>query len=77
MTSINDYDDPDEYLDEDDDFDPDDCAQLHPGRLEGECDHCYGETVDGPFGPVYCACAIGQGADQDECVCGPPEPAAA
>lgn len=39
---------------------------------EGECDHCYGETVDGPLGPIYCACEIGQGADEDNCVCGPP-----
>ena len=40
---------------------------------EGECDHCYGETVDGPLGPIYCACAIGQGADEDDCLCGPPQ----
>jgi len=39
---------------------------------EGECDHCYGETVDGPLGPIYCACQIGQGADEGDCVCGPP-----
>jgi hypothetical protein len=77
MTSINDYDDPDEYLDEDDDFDPDDCDRDAQEWREGECDHCYGETVNGPLGPIYCACAIGQGADQDECVCGPPTAAAA
>lgn len=40
---------------------------------EGECDHCYGETVDGPLGPIYCACQIGQGADEDDCECGPPD----
>lgn len=39
---------------------------------QGECDHCYGETVTGPLGPVYCACAIGQGSDEEDCVCGPP-----
>lgn len=48
-----------------------------PGRDDdewrpGECDHCYGETVDGPLGPIHCACAIGQGADEDDCHCGPP-----
>ena len=66
MSSVDDYDDPDAYLDEDDSDD------WH----EGECDHCYGETVDGPLGPIYCACAIGQGADEDDCVCGPPTAAA-
>lgn len=40
---------------------------------EGECDRCYGETVDGPLGPIYCACAIGQGASEDDCVCGAPK----
>lgn len=43
------------------------------GWQPGECDHCYGDTVYGPLGPIYCACAIGQGADMDRCVCGPPE----
>lgn len=38
---------------------------------EGECDHCFGETVQTPFGLVYCACAIGQGAPPESCVCGP------
>ncbi|MFJ2162549.1 hypothetical protein [Streptomyces sp. NPDC087856] len=38
----------------------------------GECDHCYGETIVGPLGPIYCACAIGQGAGWEECRCGPP-----
>ena len=40
---------------------------------EGECDHCWGETVTGPLGPVYCACAIGQGAAPEDCLCGPDE----
>lgn len=52
----------DEYLDDED------SGEWH----EGECDHCFGETVDGPLGPVYCACQIGQGAERDEdCHCGP------
>jgi hypothetical protein len=39
---------------------------------EGECDHCFGEPVDGPLGTVVCACSIGQGAERDEdCHCGP------
>lgn len=64
MSSANDYDDPDDYLDEYED----DAEEWR----EGECDRCYGETVDGPLGPIYCACAIGQGASEDGCVCGPP-----
>lgn len=43
----------------------------------GECDHCCGETVDGPLGPVYCACAIGQGASAENCACGPEQEASA
>lgn len=67
MSSVDDYDDPDDYLDEDDDYGGSDDWR------QGECDHCYGETVHGgPFGPIYCACAIGQGASEDDCVCGPP-----
>lgn len=38
----------------------------------GECDHCYGQTVQGPLGPIHCACAIGEGADPEDCHCGPP-----
>ncbi|PJN00845.1 hypothetical protein CG740_23365 [Streptomyces sp. CB01201] len=45
----------------------DDEAEWRPG----ECDHCFGQTVSSPFGDIYCACAIGQGADPDDCVCGP------
>lgn len=32
-----------------------------------------GVTATGPLGPLYCACAIGQGADEDNCRCGPEE----
>ncbi|MDH6125953.1 hypothetical protein [Kitasatospora sp. GP82] len=39
---------------------------------EGECDHCFGgEPTPSPFGPIYCACEIGQGAQPENCVCGP------
>lgn len=57
-------DDLDEYEDDSDDW------------RAGECDHCFGETVDGPLGPIHCACAVGLGADEDDCVCGPPTAAA-
>ena len=44
---------------------------------EGQCDRCYGGdenavTATGPLGPLYCACKIGQGADLENCYCGPP-----
>lgn len=71
MSSADDYDDPDEYLEDEGDY-PD----AEEWR-EGECDRCYGETVHGPLGPIYCACSIGLGADEDDCVCGPPAQAAA
>ncbi|MFJ6386420.1 hypothetical protein ACIQJT_02305 [Streptomyces sp. NPDC091972] len=51
------------------------CGCECPGDDEwkpGECDHCYGQTLDGPLGPIYCACAIGQGAGYEDCRCGPP-----
>lgn len=51
------------------------CGCECPGDEEwrpGECDHCYGETLNGPLGPIYCACAIGQGAGWEDCRCGPP-----
>lgn len=45
--------------------------------IEGSCDRCAGSTQEDieraateAFAPV-CACAIGQGASLDECVCGP------
>ncbi len=42
----------------------------------GECDNCFGGdengvTATGPLGDVFCACAIGQGAAEGECRCGP------
>ncbi|HEV2345215.1 MAG TPA: hypothetical protein VGS97_14045 [Actinocrinis sp.] len=37
----------------------------------GECDRCYGEVVNGAPVPVHCACLIGQGASEADCVCGP------
>lgn len=37
----------------------------------GECDHCFGQTVTGPIGDIDCACALGQGAAPEDCVCGP------
>lgn len=66
------YTDHDEY---EDDFDEEDdtAGEWKPG----ECDHCYGGdengvTATGPLGPLYCACRIGQGADEEDCRCGPP-----
>lgn len=66
----------DAHTDHDDYEDDED----EPGSEEwqpGECDNCSGGdengvTATGPLGPVYCACFIGQGADEDECRCGPP-----
>jgi hypothetical protein len=60
----------DDYYDEPPEDDSDD------GWREGECDHCSGGdengvTATGPLGPIYCACRIGQGADEDDCHCGP------
>jgi hypothetical protein len=67
--------DPDEdfvYIDEDDDDVPDG-REWQP--YQGECDNCSGGdangvTATGPLGPLYCACKIGQGATEEECVCG-------
>ncbi len=71
--------DPDGEVDDGGRYDADDAEEFNEDQdsgewREGECDHCYGETVNGPLGPIYCACAIGQGADPDECVCGPRRP---
>lgn len=69
MTDV--YDEDDLYDDEDDDA----SDEWQPG----ECDHCYGGDENGVTavgtlgGAVYCACFIGQGAAEDECVCGPRE----
>lgn len=49
-------------------------------QAEGACDHCAGFTAEdleraaegSGINPV-CACAIGQGANPDDCVCGPRE----
>ncbi|MFD9567720.1 hypothetical protein [Streptomyces sp. NPDC059994] len=53
----------------------DDCNDREAADAEewrpGQCDRCYGETVSGPLGDVHCACAIGQGADPEDCQCGP------
>lgn len=62
------------YLDEEDDLDDvEDAEEWH----FGECDNCYGGDENGvtatsPLGPVFCACFIGQGADEEDCRCGPP-----
>ncbi|MFJ4794813.1 hypothetical protein [Kitasatospora purpeofusca] len=60
MFDDHDY-DPDEYTDEDpEDWQP------------GECDHCAGgEPIETPIGLIHCACRIGQGADPEDCACGP------
>lgn len=52
--------DPDVYVDD----------EVDEEWRDGECDRCYGETVNGPLGPIQCACAIGQGADLENCLCG-------
>lgn len=57
---------------EDDDDTPD-AQEWKPDQ--GECDNCSGGdangvTATGPLGPLYCACFIGQGATEEECVCG-------
>jgi hypothetical protein len=63
------------YLDEEDEYDePADAEEWQPG----ECDMCFGGdengvTATGPLGPLFCACAIGQGADEENCRCGPEE----
>jgi hypothetical protein len=56
----------DDYEDEDDELDDD--GEWQPG----ECDRCYGgPPVEGPLGTLYCACKIGQGAPLHKCLCGP------
>ncbi|GAB7182173.1 hypothetical protein ATKI12_2004 [Kitasatospora sp. Ki12] len=61
---------------DDHDFDPDEYDDLDTDGSEdwqpGECDHCPGgEPVETPLGLIYCACQIGQGADPENCACGP------
>lgn len=65
------YTDHDDYMDDEDD--QEDTEEWRPG----ECDRCYGGdengvTADGPLGPIFCACFIGQGANEEDCRCGPP-----
>lgn len=65
----------DAYTDHDDYYDDEDEGQDDEWR-PGECDNCYGGdengiTATGPLGPLYCACRIGQGADAEDCWCGP------
>jgi hypothetical protein len=59
---------------EDDHEDQDD-AEEH---AEGACDQCTGSTAEdlkramsGASITPVCACAIGQGASSEDCVCGP------
>ena len=61
------------------DYEDEEYEDAHEWR-PGECDTCSGRHVvtEGPFGPIVCACAIGQGAPLGQCVCGPDsEPVAA
>lgn len=63
------YTDHDDYYDDDQD---DEAGEWEPGT----CDNCSGGdengiTATGPLGPLYCACRIGQGADTENCRCGP------
>jgi len=63
-----------DVYDEYDEYD-DDQEEAEEWR-EGECDNCSGGdengvTATGPLGPLYCACRIGQGADEEDCKCGP------
>lgn len=67
------YTDHDEYQDDDFDEEGDSAEEWQ----EGDCDNCdggdeNGVTATGPLGPLYCACFIGQGADAEDCRCGPP-----
>ncbi|MDH6705333.1 hypothetical protein P3T27_002043 [Kitasatospora sp. MAA19] len=59
----------DEYDDDLNEFDTDEgIGDWAPG----ECDNCPGgEPTRVPFGFIYCACQIGQGADPENCACGP------
>ena len=63
--------------DEETHLDQDDVEDAEEWQ-EGECDMCFGGdengvTATGPLGPLYCACAIGQGADEENCRRGPEE----
>jgi len=61
---------------DDPEYDEDDELEDAEEWRPGECDNCYGGdengvTATGPLGPLYCACFIGQGADEEDCRCGP------
>lgn len=60
--------------DDQDDNEVEDAEEWQPG----ECDRCSGGdengvTSTGALGPLYCACRIGQGAEPQDCACGPEE----
>ena len=64
--------------DDDHEYDEDDELEDDGEWREGECDNCTGGdengvTATGPLGPLFCACFIGQGADEENCRCGPEE----
>ncbi|MFF3884079.1 hypothetical protein [Streptomyces sp. NPDC001914] len=57
---------------------PDGYDQDDEEQPEGGCDHCTGSTpedleraISGASIAPVCACAIGQGASPEDCVCGP------
>ncbi|MEU4168914.1 hypothetical protein AB0F46_18805 [Streptomyces sp. NPDC026665] len=62
-----------------DDYDrDDDHEQDEDEQTEGGCDRCTGSTpedleraISGASIAPVCACAIGQGASPEDCVCGP------
>ncbi|QKV97548.1 hypothetical protein HUT19_11505 [Streptomyces sp. NA02950] len=63
------FEEADDYADfEDEEFE--DAEEWQPDA--GQCDRCSmapGEVIE-PLG-LCCACSIGQGADPENCVCGP------
>lgn len=57
---------------EDEDFEADYDDEESEDWQPGECDNCFGgPPIDGPLGPLHCACEIGQGAGPGDCRCGP------
>lgn len=67
-----------EYGPYDDDGEYDGGQEAAEEWAEGQCDNCTGSTAEdlqraseGPGIIPVCACAIGQGAPPDACVCGP------
>ncbi|MFJ6530869.1 hypothetical protein ACIQMZ_37185 [Streptomyces longwoodensis] len=75
MTDPDTYPTPEDYY-APEEYDDDDQEDAQEWR-EGQCDNCSGGdaagvTAEGPLGPLYCACKIGQGAeDPNDCTCGP------